>query len=124
MMKCGRAVSRVFFLLLIGLWCIPGSMQAQAAGKAGGKLERFLKELQPAEIFPGAERLERLEGDVPVARAHGGGRALGYVFLNSDFANSVGYSGKPIHVLQRGCSVDDIVNIAAIAVVDAQGNNE
>jgi malate dehydrogenase (oxaloacetate-decarboxylating)(NADP+) len=28
--------------------------------------------------------------------------------------------GKPIHVLQRGCSVDDIVNIAAIAVLDAQ----
>ncbi len=28
--------------------------------------------------------------------------------------------GKPIHVLQRGCSVDDVVNIAAIAVLDAQ----
>lgn len=27
---------------------------------------------------------------------------------------------KPIHVLQRGASVDDIVNLAAIAVVDAQ----
>ena len=29
---------------------------------------------------------------------------------------------KSIHVLQRGCSVDDIVNIASIAVVDAQTN--
>jgi len=27
---------------------------------------------------------------------------------------------KPVHVLQRGDSVDDIVNMAAIAVVDAQ----
>ena len=27
---------------------------------------------------------------------------------------------KPVHVLQRGCEVEDIVNIAAIAVVDAQ----
>jgi malate dehydrogenase (oxaloacetate-decarboxylating)(NADP+) len=27
---------------------------------------------------------------------------------------------KPVHVLQRGASVDDIVNLAAIAVVDAQ----
>ena len=27
---------------------------------------------------------------------------------------------KPAHVLQRGADVDDIVNIAAIAVVDAQ----
>jgi malate dehydrogenase (oxaloacetate-decarboxylating)(NADP+) len=27
---------------------------------------------------------------------------------------------KPVHVLQRGDSVADIVNMAAIAVVDAQ----
>ena len=27
---------------------------------------------------------------------------------------------KPVHVLQRGVDVDDIVNMAAIAVVDAQ----
>ena len=26
---------------------------------------------------------------------------------------------KPIHVLQRGASVEDIVNVTAIAVVDA-----
>jgi malate dehydrogenase (oxaloacetate-decarboxylating)(NADP+) len=30
--------------------------------------------------------------------------------------------GKPIHVLQQGDEVKDIVNMAAIAVVDAQGN--
>jgi len=29
---------------------------------------------------------------------------------------------KPIHVLQRGAAVDDIVNLAAIAVVDAQNS--
>ena len=27
---------------------------------------------------------------------------------------------KPVHVLQRGSSVNDIVNVAAIAVMDAQ----
>ena len=26
---------------------------------------------------------------------------------------------KPVHVLQRGASVDDIINVTAIAVVDA-----
>lgn len=30
---------------------------------------------------------------------------------------------KPVHVLQRGDAVADIVNMAAVAVVDAQGNN-
>jgi malate dehydrogenase (oxaloacetate-decarboxylating)(NADP+) len=29
---------------------------------------------------------------------------------------------KPVHVLQRGDDVNDIVNMAAIAVVDAQTN--
>jgi malate dehydrogenase (oxaloacetate-decarboxylating)(NADP+) len=29
--------------------------------------------------------------------------------------------GKPIHVLQRGDEVRNIVNMAAMAVVDAQG---
>lgn len=28
--------------------------------------------------------------------------------------------GKPVHILQRGSDVSDIVNLAAIAVVDAQ----
>jgi malate dehydrogenase (oxaloacetate-decarboxylating)(NADP+) len=27
---------------------------------------------------------------------------------------------RPVHVLQRGCEVSDIVNVAAIAAVDAQ----
>ena len=29
-------------------------------------------------------------------------------------------TSKPVHVLQRGAEVNDIVNVAAIAVVDAQ----
>lgn len=29
---------------------------------------------------------------------------------------------RPVHVLQRGATVEDIVNVAAFAVVDAQEN--
>ena len=29
---------------------------------------------------------------------------------------------RPVHVLQRGCEVKDIVHMAAIAVIDAQGD--
>jgi malate dehydrogenase (oxaloacetate-decarboxylating)(NADP+) len=42
----------------------------------------------------------------------GGAEAIGPVLLGM---------GKPIHVLQRGDEVRNIVNIAALAVVDAQG---
>lgn len=41
----------------------------------------------------------------------GGAEAIGPILMGMS---------KPVHVLQRGDSVDDIVNMAAIAVVDAQ----
>jgi malate dehydrogenase (oxaloacetate-decarboxylating)(NADP+) len=41
----------------------------------------------------------------------GGAEAIGPVLMGMS---------KPVHVLQRGCEVNDIVNMAAIAVVDAQ----
>jgi NosR/NirI family nitrous oxide reductase transcriptional regulator len=66
---------------------------------AAEQLGRFLKRVQSAEIFPGAERLGRPQGDPPAAPAYAGDTLLGYVFLNSDVVNAVGYSGKPIHVL-------------------------
>lgn len=41
----------------------------------------------------------------------GGAKAVGPILMGMN---------KPVHVLQRGASVDDIVNLTAIAVVDAQ----
>ena len=45
----------------------------------------------------------------------GGAEAIGPILMGLS---------KPVHVLQRGCEVDDIVNMAAIAVVDAQEGPE
>jgi len=44
----------------------------------------------------------------------GGAEAIGPILMGMQ---------KPVHVLQRGDDVSDIVNMAAIAVVDAQGRN-
>jgi malate dehydrogenase (oxaloacetate-decarboxylating)(NADP+) len=41
----------------------------------------------------------------------GGATAIGPILMGTS---------KPAHVLQRGCSVDDVVNMTAICVVDAQ----
>jgi len=67
-----------------------------------------LKEKANVLIFPDLQSgniayklLERLSG----------AKAVGPILMGMN---------KPIHVLQRGASVDDIVNLAAIAVVDAQ----
>ena len=43
----------------------------------------------------------------------GGRRAIGPILMGMS---------RPVHVLQRNATVEDIVNVAAIAVVDAQEN--
>ncbi len=45
----------------------------------------------------------------------GGAEAIGPILVGM---------GKPVHVLQHGCEVKDVVNMAAIAVVDAQEADE
>ncbi len=78
---------------------------------------------------------ELIEETYPFSQLRGGANVL--VFPDLDSANTsykllariggcetigpilMGMS-KPVHVLQRGCEVEEIVNIAALAVVDAQ----
>jgi NosR/NirI family nitrous oxide reductase transcriptional regulator len=62
-------------------------------------LLEFLPKAQPAELFKDADRFGPPQGDPPMVPAYRGGDLLGYVYLNSDIANAVGFSGKPIHVL-------------------------
>nr|WP_246776571.1 NosR/NirI family protein [Microvirga sp. VF16] len=62
-------------------------------------MEEFLPKAQPAEFFPGADRFGAPQGDPPLVPVHQGDRLLGYVYLNTDFTGSTGYSGKPINLL-------------------------
>ncbi len=66
---------------------------------AAGRLHEFLPKAQPSELFKDADRFGPPQGDPPIVPVYQGDRLLGYVYLNADFANAVGYSGKPIHVL-------------------------
>ncbi|MGI9501087.1 MAG: FMN-binding protein [Geminicoccaceae bacterium] len=84
--------------------------QAQSADPAIG---RFLDKVEPGEIVPGADRIDAIRDDLPVAAALSGGETIGWVFLNSDFAGSVGYSGKPIHVM-IGIDLDGVITGAKL----------
>ncbi|QOZ45572.1 4Fe-4S binding protein [Bradyrhizobium sp. CCBAU 53340] len=66
---------------------------------AAGDLQTYLPKLAPADFFPGADRFGSPQGDPPIVPVYRGDQLQGFVFLNSDFANAVGYSGKPIHIL-------------------------
>lgn len=66
---------------------------------AGSELPRFIDTIDVQEVFPGADKLGSPTGDPLVAPAYQQGEQLGFVFLTSDFVNTTGYSGKPIHQL-------------------------
>jgi len=86
------AVLQLFVLVLL--------LQMLATGfAAASELPRFLAGIEPQTIFPGADRIAELEGEPPVAPAFHGSEQLGFVFLTSDYVNTTGYSGKPIHQL-------------------------
>ena len=69
------------------------------ATDAPGRLGQFLPKLTPGDIFPGADRFGPIGGKLPTATIFAAGRTVGYLFLNSDIVNAVGYSGKPIDIV-------------------------
>ncbi|MDX3808202.1 4Fe-4S binding protein [Bosea thiooxidans] len=66
---------------------------------AAGQVQDYLPKIQSGEFFAEADRFGAVQGDPPLIPAYRGDKLLGFVYLNSDFANATGYSGKPIHVL-------------------------
>ena len=90
---CRDFIVRLLVLLLMqGLFAV-------GVAHAGSELPRFIDAISPEEIFPGSDRLGSPTGDPLVAPAYQQGQQLGFVFLTSDFMNTTGYSGKPIHQL-------------------------
>ena len=83
------------FTVIVMACMLPAPSSAQQAAN----LANFLGMVEPAQVFPEADRFGPLQGSPPVAPAYQGDRLLGYAFLNSDFVNAVGYSGKPIHIV-------------------------
>ncbi len=74
---------------------------ALVAGKSAAQdlLPEFLGAVEPSEIVPGADSFGPAAGSPPVAPVLSDGEVRGFAFLNSDFADSVGYSGKPIRIV-------------------------
>ncbi|MCA1968498.1 MAG: NosR/NirI family protein [Rhizobium sp.] len=68
-------------------------------GHAAGQLAAYLEKVEPSDLFDGADRFGELSGDPPIAPVMRGDELLGYAYLNSDFSSSIGYSGKPIHIV-------------------------
>src|SRR6516162_5705415 len=66
---------------------------------AQSRLAEFLAQIKPSELMPEADRFGPIQGQPPIAPALAGSRQLGYVYVNADWVNSTGYSGRPIQIL-------------------------
>jgi NosR/NirI family nitrous oxide reductase transcriptional regulator len=91
---CNRRVA-AFALAAVLLICATLSTQAAFASE----LATLLPKASPADFFAGADRFGPQQGDPPIVPVYRGDQLQGFVYLNSDFANAVGYSGKPIQIL-------------------------
>jgi NosR/NirI family nitrous oxide reductase transcriptional regulator len=90
--------------ILSGLLLAIAALVLATAGAASGtgktpELGRFLTEVAPEDLSPGADAFGPVREDVPAAPIMKRGEIVGWAFLTSDFVGTTGYSGKPIHVV-------------------------
>ena len=89
----------VSIYVLLGIIAFVGWTAVVGEACAAARLNDYLAKAEPAELIAGAKRFGPLQGDPAIAPAYKDDRLLGFVYLNSDFANATGYSGKPIQML-------------------------
>ncbi|HEY1364813.1 MAG TPA: 4Fe-4S binding protein [Xanthobacteraceae bacterium] len=82
---------------------------------AAARLQEYLPRAAPADFFSGADRFGPLQGEPPIVPVYRGNQLQGFVYLNSDFTNAIGYSGKPINLL---VGIDPNGVITGIKLVD------
>jgi len=99
--------------VLCVIWLTAVVAIAAGSQAAAAELGSYLEKALPTELVPGADRLGQVKADPPVAPAYRGDELVGYVFLNSDIANAVGYSGRPIHIL-IGLTIDGKISGAKL----------
>jgi len=83
----------------LGTLALFGWIAILGEARAAGRLNDYLGKAEPAELVAGANRFGPLQGDPAIVGAYKDDQLLGFVYLNSDFSNATGYSGKPIQVL-------------------------
>ena len=95
---------------------IDGEMQADTAidGMKLSEVYPFTHLSGPANVLV-FSRLSAANVAYKLLDELGGADAIGPVLLGMD---------KPVHILQRGCAVQDILNLSTIASVDWQARNK
>ncbi len=88
-----RAACVVWLVAVVSVFVMVGPARATS------RLAEFLAAVPAGALFPGADGYQAPSGTPPLAIVSGGGQTLGYAFVNADWVDSTGYSGKPIQIL-------------------------
>ena len=67
-----------------------------ASTAAADSLQDSLNGIKIKDLVPEADRLGGRVGGRPIIKALKSDTVVGYIILNTDFSNAIGYSGKPI----------------------------
>ncbi|HEX6361824.1 MAG TPA: 4Fe-4S binding protein [Albitalea sp.] len=86
------ALASLFILLASACWSVMADTGAASLGD-------FLAKVPPADVVPGADRFGPVRPSPAVAPAYRGNTLAGHVYLTSQYVDTDGYSGKPIHIL-------------------------
>jgi len=78
-------------------------------------LEKYLPKVEASALFKEADAIGKPQGEPPIAPLMKRGEVIGYAYLNSDLTSSIGYSGKPIHIV---VGIDTKGVIRGIKLVD------
>ena len=93
------ARSSVIFLALFSIIFFLSAIAANAQNTPVSNLERLMPKIDLVAIYPDADHIGDPQGSPMASPAYGtSGEIIGYVFINTDYVPTIGYSGKPIHV--------------------------
>jgi NosR/NirI family nitrous oxide reductase transcriptional regulator len=88
------------WLVSVALAAAIALLAAGTPARAASSLEGYLAKEKPATFNPAAKSFGKPHGSPPMAPLLGAdGKPVGQIFLNADWVNAIGYSGKPIEIL-------------------------
>ncbi|WP_370675983.1 4Fe-4S binding protein [Pleomorphomonas sp. PLEO] len=99
---------------VMAAFCLAIALVLAATPSKAASLTDFLGKVAPSDLVPGADAYGAIRSDMPAAPALKAGTRVGWVFLNTDFVPTTGYSGKPINVV---IGVDDKAVITGARLV-------
>ncbi|MFV0512151.1 MAG: 4Fe-4S binding protein [Jhaorihella sp.] len=85
-------------LMLLALLAIVLPLAANAAPDKV-YLGKYTTEVAAGDLVPGADKYGAALEDGPIVPVLKGGETIAWAYVTTDFVSTIGYSGKPIHVL-------------------------